>query len=64
MKLLNRADVIPTKCAKCGSEELKREEFSMHGKHGFMGPDYRFDVFICKNCGHAEFFFQKASWIM
>jgi predicted nucleic-acid-binding Zn-ribbon protein len=54
---------VPTKCAKCGNEEIKREEFSMHGKLGFMGPDYRFDVYICRNCGHSEFFFQSAKWI-
>jgi predicted nucleic-acid-binding Zn-ribbon protein len=45
----NKADVIPKKCAKCGNEELKREEFSVYGKLGFMGPAYRFDVYICKN---------------
>jgi predicted nucleic-acid-binding Zn-ribbon protein len=57
------AEFVPTKCAKCGNEEIKREEFSMHGKLGFMGPDYRFDVYICRNCGHSEFFFQSAKWI-
>jgi predicted nucleic-acid-binding Zn-ribbon protein len=57
------AEVIPVKCTKCGSEKIKREEFSMHGKLGFMGPDYRFDVYICKNCGYSEFFFQSAKWI-
>ena len=36
----------------------------MHGKLGFMGPDYRFDVYICKDCGYSEFFFQNAKWIM
>ena len=57
------AEVIPVKCTKCGSEKIKREEFSMHGKLGFMGPDYRFDVYICGNCGYSEFFFQSAKWI-
>ena len=57
------AEVIPVKCTKCGSEKIKRDEFSMHGKLGFMGPDYRFDVYICKNCGYSEFFFQSAKWI-
>ena len=57
------AEVIPVECTKCGSEKIKRDEFSMHGKLGFMGPDYRFDVYICKNCGYAEFFFQSAKWI-
>ncbi len=33
------AEVIPVKCTKCGSEKIKREEFSMHGKLGFMGPE-------------------------
>ena len=57
------AEVIPVKCTKCGSEKIKRDEFSMHGKLGFMGPDYRFDVYICGNCGYSEFFFQSAKWI-
>lgn len=56
-------DTIPTKCAKCGSEEIKREEFSMYGKLGFMGPAYRFDVYICKDCGYSVFYFQSAKWI-
>jgi predicted nucleic-acid-binding Zn-ribbon protein len=58
-----KTDVIPKECAKCGNEELNREEFSVYGKLGFMGPAYRFDVYICKNCGHSEFFFQGAKWI-
>ena len=64
MDMPSRAEVLPAKCAKCGSEELKRAEFSMHGKLGFMGPDYRFDVYICKECGYSELFFQSAKWIM
>jgi len=59
-----RAYSLTTKFAKCGSKELRRTELSMYGKLGFLGPDYRFDVYICKNCGHTELFFQKASWIM
>lgn len=59
-----RADAIPTKCAKCGSKELSRAELSMYGKFGFLGPDYRFDVYICKECSYSELFFQKAKWIM
>jgi predicted nucleic-acid-binding Zn-ribbon protein len=57
------AEVIPVKCTKCGSEKIKRDEFSMHGKLGFMGPDYRFNVYICTDCGYSEFFFQSAKWI-
>jgi predicted nucleic-acid-binding Zn-ribbon protein len=64
MDLPTREDVVPTKCAKCGCGNIKWEEFSMHGKLGFMGPDYRFDVYICKDCGHSQFFFQGAKWIM
>ena len=59
-----RAHDIPTKCAWCGSEELKQTVLTMYGKLGFMGPDYRFDVYMCKNCGYSEFFFQGAKWIM
>jgi predicted nucleic-acid-binding Zn-ribbon protein len=54
---------IPTKCARCGNEELRRLELSMYGKLGFMGPDYRFDVYVCRDCGYAELFFQSAKWI-
>jgi predicted nucleic-acid-binding Zn-ribbon protein len=61
---LDRDDVIPTKCSKCGNLDLDHGEFSMHGKLGFMGPDYRFDVYICSNCGFSLFFFQGAKWIL
>lgn len=64
MDLLAREEVVPVKCDKCGCGEIKWEEFSMHGKLGFMGPDYRFDVCICKECGYSQFFFQSAKWIM
>jgi predicted nucleic-acid-binding Zn-ribbon protein len=59
-----RKHKIPTKCAQCGCEEIRRSELSMYGKLGFMGPDYRFDVYICKNCGYSELYFQSAKWIM
>jgi predicted nucleic-acid-binding Zn-ribbon protein len=64
MDLPTREELAPTKCAKCGCVDIRHEEFSMHGKLGFMGPDYRFDVYICKDCGHSQFFFQSAKWIM
>jgi len=64
MGMPNRADSIPTKCAKCGSEQIKRAQFSMYGKLGFLGPDYRFDIYICRECGYSELFFQSAKWIM
>jgi len=56
-------DDVPTKCPRCGSKELKHEEFSVHGKVGIVGPDYRFDVYICEACRNAQFFFQGAKWI-
>jgi predicted nucleic-acid-binding Zn-ribbon protein len=59
-----RDDVIPSKCEKCGSEQLEHWEFSMHGKLGFLGPDYRFDVYVCEGCSYSEFFFQSAKWLM
>ncbi|TEU02849.1 MAG: hypothetical protein E3J24_05195 [Dehalococcoidia bacterium] len=58
-----RSHDVPTKCARCGYEQLRQEELSMYGKLGFMGPAYRFYVYICKNCGHSELFFQGAKWI-
>lgn len=59
-----KEDVIPARCKRCGGEKFKHDEFSMHGKLGFMGPDYRFDVYICESCNKTEFFFQSAKWIM
>ncbi|MFA5374735.1 MAG: hypothetical protein WC455_03140 [Dehalococcoidia bacterium] len=56
-------NVIPTKCGRCSSEQVERQEMTMYGKLGFMGPDYRFDCYICRECGFSEFFFQKAKWI-
>lgn len=58
-----RQDTTPTKCVKCGTELLKREELAMDGKLGFLGPDYLFDVYICTICGYSELFFQRAKWI-
>ena len=43
------SEFAPDKCARCGNEKLKHEELSMDGKLGFLGPDYRFDVYICTN---------------
>jgi len=58
-----KAEVIPTKCGKCSSTQLEHQEMTMYGKLGIMGPDYRFDCYICKECGYSELFFRKASWI-
>ena len=58
-----RKHKIPTKCAQCGCEEIRRSELSMYGKLGFMGPDYRFDVYVCRDCSYSELFFQSAKWI-
>ncbi|MEA1958118.1 MAG: hypothetical protein U9N44_00365 [Chloroflexota bacterium] len=58
-----KAGTVPSKCAKCSSGEIERAELSMYGKLGFMGPDYRFDVYICTVCGFSELYFQGAKWI-
>ena len=63
METPTRYDVIPTKCAKCGADVIKRLELEMHGKWGFVGPATRFDVYVCTNCGYSELFFNKSSWI-
>ena len=34
----------PTKCARCGSEEIRWAQMTMYGKIGIMGSGYRFDV--------------------
>jgi len=58
-----KAGVVPEKCTKCSSAQIEHQEMTMYGKLGFMGPDYRFDCYICKECGFSEMFFQKARWI-
>ena len=57
---------IPTKCVKCGSEKFRREELAMGGRHGVVGGrGYRFDVYICEECGYSEFFFkEKTIWVL
>jgi predicted nucleic-acid-binding Zn-ribbon protein len=54
----------PIKCTRCGGEEIRRAQMTMYGRLGFMGPDYRFDVYICKDCSYSELFFQGAKWIV
>ena len=60
MKKINRAEFIPEKCARCDGDRVHRTELTMYGELGFMGPDYRFDVYICKNCGFSESYFKDA----
>jgi len=51
---------IPTKCAKCGSEKIKHEELAMGRRYGIArGRGYRFDVYICEDCGYSELFFKE-----
>ena len=63
MELPSRAEVIPKKCARCGSERINREELSMHGRWGFLGRVHIFDVYSCQDCTYSELFFKKASWL-
>lgn len=64
MEMPSRLDVIPTKCAKCGSERIKRQQLSMHSSRwGFLGRAYIFDVYSCQDCSYSELFFKKASWL-
>ena len=58
-----KAGTVPTECGKCSSSQVEHQEMTMYGKLGFMGPDYRFDCYICRECGYSELFFQKAKWI-
>ena len=44
-----RARDIPTRCAKCESEQIREAQLTMYGRLGYMGPAYRFDVYICKD---------------
>lgn len=48
----------PTKCLKCGSDKIRHEEFSMHGKYRGLGAYYNFDVYICGECAYSEFYFR------
>jgi len=50
---------VPTKCAKCGSEQIRHEELTMYGRYGYGGRRYPFDVYICKECGYTELFFKE-----
>jgi len=55
---------IPTKCAKCGAEQIKHEELAMYGRHGVSGRAYRFDVYICAECGYTELFYkERTAWV-
>jgi len=56
---------IPTMCVKCSSEKFRREELAMGGRHGVVaGRGYRFDVYICEECGYSEFFFKERTlWV-
>ena len=56
---------IPTKCVKCGSDKMRREELTLGGKQGMVtGRGYRFDVYICEECGYSELFFrERTAWV-
>lgn len=56
---------VPTKCVKCNSDKMRREELTLGGKHGTsFGRGYRFDVYICEECGYSELFFrEKTMWV-
>ena len=56
---------IPNKCAKCGSENIKTEELAVGGRHGVVGGrGYRFNVYICEECGYSEFYFKERTvWV-
>jgi predicted nucleic-acid-binding Zn-ribbon protein len=55
---------VPTKCSKCNSEQIKHEELSMYGRHGVSGRGYRFDAYICTECGYTELFYrERTGWV-
>ena len=56
---------VPKICRKCGSDKLKREELIMGGKYGTtVGRGYRFDVYICEECGYSELFYrERTGWV-
>lgn len=56
-----RADVT-IKCSHCGNTHFKFDQRQLHTKGlTFMGLDWAnatANVYICKNCGHLEWFIE------
>ncbi len=50
-----------TKCPKCSSTDIQREEGRLEGALG--GSRLFFDVYICNNCHYTELYFIERSYV-
>jgi predicted nucleic-acid-binding Zn-ribbon protein len=51
-----------TKCSKCGSTNIRKEEGRLEG--ATMGASRLFfEVYICSNCHYSELYFIEKSYI-
>ncbi|KXA96314.1 hypothetical protein AKJ37_05565 [candidate division MSBL1 archaeon SCGC-AAA259I09] len=48
-------------CSRCGSNQYRKEQLKMSGKHGIIGRGYDFTAYICERCGFSEFYFLHES---
>jgi predicted nucleic-acid-binding Zn-ribbon protein len=50
-----------TKCPKCESTDIQREEGRLEGAFG--GSRLFFDVYICNNCRYSELYFVERTYV-
>jgi predicted nucleic-acid-binding Zn-ribbon protein len=51
-----------SKCPKCGSTDIRKEEGRLEG--ATIGASRLFfDVYICEKCGYSELYFIEKSYI-
>ena len=50
-----------TKCTKCASTDIRREEGRLEGAFG--SSRLFFDVYICNNCMYSELYFLERTYV-
>ncbi len=50
-----------TKCPKCGSVDIRREEGRLEGAFG--SSRLFFDVYICNKCKYSELYFVERTYV-